>query len=83
MVFSGFKNGIFPIKPIECIGRPDMLDRVTPVVNVFDHEDRSHLKILTSKQMLEGLPIAHAQLKAGNISENFLNETRQIIYFLY
>ena len=30
-------------------------------------------KILTSKQMLQRLPIALAQVKAGNNSENLLN----------
>ena len=45
--------------------------------------DHSKLKILTSKQMLQRLPIALAQVKAGNNSENLLNEIRQIIYFLY
>ena len=40
------------------------------------------LKILTPKQMLERLPIALAQVKAGNNSENLLNEIRQIIYLL-
>ena len=38
------------------------------------------LKILTPKQMLERLPIALAQVKAGNISENLLNEIRKIVY---
>ena len=33
--------------------------------------------------MLQGLPIALAQVKAGNTSENLLNEIRQIIYSLY
>ena len=33
--------------------------------------------------MLERLPIAHAQVKAGNTSENLLNGIRQIIYSLY
>ena len=41
------------------------------------------LKILTSKQMLRRLPIALAQIKAGNNSENLLNEIRQIVYSLY
>ena len=41
------------------------------------------LKILTSKQMLQGLPIALEQVKAGNNSENLLNEIRQIVYYLY
>ena len=37
------------------------------------------LKILSPKQMLQRLPIALAQVKAGNTSENLLNEMRQII----
>ena len=41
------------------------------------------LKILTPKQMLQRLPIALAQVKACNNSENLLNEIRQIIYSLY
>ena len=42
------------------------------------------LKILSPKQMLQRmLPIAPAQVKAGNISENLQNEIRQIIYSLY
>ena len=44
---------------------------------------RTGLKILTPKQMLQRLPIALAQVKAGNKSENLLNEIRQIIYSLY
>ena len=43
----------------------------------------TRLKILTPKQMLQRLPIAVAQVKAGNNSENLLNEIRQIIYSLY
>ena len=41
------------------------------------------LKILTPKQMIQRLPIALAQVKAGNNSQNLLNEIRQIIYSLY
>ena len=41
------------------------------------------LKILTPKQMLQRLPIALAEVKAVNTSENLLNEIRQIIYYLY
>ena len=33
--------------------------------------------------MLQRLPIALAQVKAGNTSENLLNEIRQNMYFLY
>ena len=45
--------------------------------------DHSKLKILTPKQMLQRLPIALAQVKAGNNSESLLNEIRQIAYYLY
>ena len=41
------------------------------------------LKILTPNQMLKRLPIALAQVKAGNNSETLLNEIRQIVYSLY
>ena len=33
--------------------------------------------------MLQRLPIALAQVKAGNNSENLLNEIRQNVYSLY
>ena len=33
--------------------------------------------------MLQRLPIALAQVKAGNNSENLLNEIRQIVHSLY
>ena len=41
------------------------------------------LKILTPKQMLQRLPIALGQVKAGNNSESLLNKIRQIVYSLY
>ena len=41
------------------------------------------LEILTPKQMLQRLPIALAQVKAGNNSDSLLNEIRQIVYFLH
>ena len=37
-------------------------------------------KILTPKKMLQRLPITLAQVKAGNNSENLLNEIRKIVY---
>ena len=43
--------------------------------------DHSKLKVLTPKQMLQRLPIAH--VKAGNNSVSLLNEIRQIVYSLY
>ena len=55
------------------------IDKVT-YDKVFDH---MWLKISTTKQMLQRFLIAFAQVKAGNTSENFLNEIRQILYSLY
>ena len=43
----------------------------------------TELKILTPKQMLQRLPIALTQVKAGNNSENLSNEIRHIVYSLY
>ena len=47
------------------------------------NSNQSELKILTSTQTLQILPIALAQVHAGNNSENLLNEIRQIAYSLY
>ena len=41
------------------------------------------LQILTPDQMLSRLPITLSQLKAGNNSEKFKNEIRQLLYSLY
>ena len=41
------------------------------------------LKILPPNQMLKRLPIALAQIKAGNNLETVLNEIRQAVYSLY
>ena len=43
----------------------------------------NRLKILTSKEMFQRLPIALAQVKTGNNSENLLNEIIQIVNSLY
>ena len=60
------------------------------VINLFKSrlfplksETGTEFKILTPKQMRERLPIALAQVKAGNNSEKLLNEIRQILYSLY
>ena len=41
------------------------------------------LKILSPKQMVQRLPIAVAQAKAGDNSESLSNEIGQIVYSLY
>ena len=42
----------------------------------YKGEHGKGLKILTLKQMFQKLPIALAQVKVHNISENLLNEIR-------
>ena len=52
--------------------------------NIYDTKEKgTGLKILTHKQMLQRLPIAVTQIKAGNNSQSLLNEIRQIVYSLY
>ena len=50
---------------------------------IAKEQEGTGLKILTPNQMLKRLPIARAQIKAGNNSESLLNEIRQIVYSLY
>ena len=68
MVFNGFKSKLFLTKSTG-----------TGILNT----DNFELKILTPKQTLQRFPIALAQVKAGNNSENLFNKIRQIIYSLY
>ena len=63
-------------KTIHGKGTPSVLARVAHVAKVSDH---SNIKIISLKQILQRLPIALAQVKSGNTSENLLNEIRQII----
>ena len=51
---------------------------------VFNEEQKGKgIKLLTPKQLLQSLPIALPQVKAGNTSENVLNQIRQIMYYFY
>ena len=77
-VLNVFESRIFS-KGQHIIGKgcPDTL---TCVAKVSDHKQ---FKILPPKQMLQRLPIALAQVKADNTSENLLNKVHHIIYSLY
>ena len=48
-----------------------------------EEQEGKGLKILTPRQMVKRLPIALAQVKAGNNSDSLLNEIIQIVYSLY
>ena len=52
-------------------------------VTGFSDFDNSNLTILTPKQILQILPIVLSQAQAVNLTENLLNEIRQIINSMY
>ena len=49
----------------------------------LEKQEGTGIRILTPEQMIQRSPIAFAQVKAGNNSENLLNEIRQIVYSLH
>ena len=63
LTLNAFKSEIFPVKQTYGKERPSYLDM--------------RWTILTPKQIYQRLPIALAQVKAGNRSENLLNYIRQ------
>ena len=65
LTLNDFKSGTLPMKATKDEGPPSEL--------------ATQLQILTPKKRPQRLPITLAKLKAGNTSENLLNETRQII----
>ena len=69
MVINAFKSGIFQVS------KESQEDE--------EAQEGEGLKILTPNQMPKRLPIALAQVKAGNNSESLLNEIGQIVYSLY
>ena len=52
-------------------------------INKINQQKGQGIKILTPNQMLNRLPIALAQLQAGNNSNKLKNEIRQLLYSLY
>ena len=60
-----------------------MVNIAERIIDFHKQQKGKGIKILTPKEMLQRLPIALAQVKAGNTSECLLNEISQIIYCLY
>ena len=68
------------------IEQPDEIIRVVEMIlefNKLKQQSGQGLKKLTPNQMLSRLPIALAQLQAGNNSNKLKNEIRQLLYSLY
>ena len=73
------------------IEKPDNIVKVVKKILEINEQNQENqenqqgegLKILTPNQMLSRLPISLAELKAGNNSDKFKNEMRQLLYSLY
>ena len=68
------------------IEKPDKIVEIVEDILKFNEQQQQSgkgLKILTPNQMLNRLPIALAQLQAGNNSNKLKNEIRQLLYSLY
>ena len=77
-LLSDFKND----EKIKLIKNPNKIIGIVEKILDLNQEKRRGLKILTPMQMLQTLPVALAKVKAGNESENLLNEIYQIIQSL-
>ena len=75
----------------KCLKKKKKIEKPNNIVKVAEriielnkqNQQGKGLKILTPNQILSRLPIALAQLKAGNNSEKLKNEIRQLLYSLY
>ena len=66
--------------------KPDEIVNIVEKILKFNEQNQQKgqgIKILTPNQMLNRLPIALAQLQAGNNSNKLKNEIRQLLYSLY
>ena len=65
---------------------PELIVKIVEKILKFNKQNQQKgqgIKILTPNQMLNRLPIALAQLQAGNNSKKLKNEIRQLLYSLY
>ena len=78
MGLNVFKKGNFQYPQLEEQESRYISFVLARVINVSNRtlSDRTRPKILTFKQIFQGLPVAPAQVKASDTSENLLNEIR-------
>ena len=84
--FEDFKEKLYKVKQVsdEQLDTRDMPELESEEsVAERRNQQRQGLKTLTPDQMISRLPIILAQLKAGNNSQNLINEIRQLFYSLY
>ena len=89
LVNSGLKDLKEEIKKMSEVEieneNPELIVQIVEMILKFNKQNLqgTGLKILTPNQMLSRLPIALAQLQAGNNSNKLKNEIRQLLYSLY
>ena len=90
LINSGLKNSKEEIKKMFELEieteDPESIVNITEKILKFNKQNQQEgqgIKILTPNQMLNRLPIALAQLQAGNTSNKLKNEIRQLLYSLY
>ena len=89
VIISGLKDLKEEIKKMSEaeieIEKPDKIVNIVEKIFKFYEQNQQGqgIKILTPNQMLNRLPIALAQLQAGNNSNKLKNEIRQLLYSLY
>ena len=81
LVNSGLKDFEVEIKNEDL----ELIVKILEKILKFNKQNQQgeRIKILAPNQMLNRLPIALAQLNAGNNSNKFKNEIRQPLYSLY
>ena len=90
MINSGLKDIKEDIKKISEVEieneDPELIVKIVEKILKFNKQNQQKgqdIKILTPSQMLNRLPIALAQLQAGNNSRKLKNEIRQLLHSLY
>ena len=76
-------NAIIKIEVPENENPNKIVDIAQNILDINKQQKGKGIKVLTPKQMLQRLPIALVQVKAGNRSENLPNAINQIIYSSY
>ena len=82
-IMIDLRNAIIKIEVPENENPDKIVDIAQNILDINKQQKGKGIKVLTPKQMLQRLPIALVQVKAGNRSENLPNAINQNIYSSY
>ena len=82
-IMIDLRNAIIKIEVPENENPNKIVDIAQNILDINKQQKGKGIKVLTPKQMLQRLPIALVQVKAGNRSENLPNAINQNIYSSY